>query len=138
MDERTCIANLWPNTLDGYTRCPLNSNFEENWKDVGKSCNNEDCICLIREFSITETEVKSSNCGQERKLSEIIPTKVGCIQVPESYYIYGLNWQRSWCRFGDAPRRMTMGMVKQGNKVFVCKDPPCQIPENPEKHIYKG
>ena len=138
MDEGTCIADLWPNNLDSYVRCPLESDVEENWKDVGKSCNNEDCICLIQDFITTETDVKISNCGQERKLNEIMPTKIGCIQVPESYYIYGLDWERTWCRFEDDSRRMTMGMVKQGNKVFVCKDPPCQLPDNPVKHIYKG
>jgi len=137
MDENTCIANLWSNYAESYVRCPVGSNVEETWNDVGTACNNEDCVCLIRDFIVTETDVKSSNCGQERKVKEVMPTDVGCISVPESYYIYGLKWQ-NWCRFGDDSRRVTMGMVKQGNKVFVCKDPPCQIPDNPETHIYKG
>ncbi len=137
-DKNTCIANLWSGSdyHERYTRCS-SGQVEETWLGVGKSCQGKDCICLIKELSVTETDRKSSNCGSEKRVNEITPTKIACISVPDNYYIYGLSW-RDWCRFGDDSRRTTMSMVKEGNKVYVCEAGNCDIPETPEKHLYKG
>ena len=135
LDKGTFIMNIWSNYAQGYKRCP--AGLEEHISGPGDVCAGKDCLCLIREFEKKETQQKANYCGDVRPIVEIIPKKFYCVEIPDNFYIYGLDW-RHWTRFGDdAPRRIVMGMVKKGNIVFVCDDTPCQIPDKLQDHPTK-
>ncbi len=136
LDKDTFVINVWAKYNKGFTRCT--SFYEEQWALPSNACPQGDCICLIQDFKVDETYEEGKVCGKSGsdtvQINKIAVTKLNCQQIPKEYYVYGLDW-REWNRFSDsAPRRITMGLIKKDNTIFVCKNPPCTIPSTLEKH----
>jgi hypothetical protein len=66
-------------------------------------------------------------------------TKSKCFR-PEGFHIYQIqpsSLYPGWPRFSaDVPRRIPVGLVKdeKEGRIYICQNPPCQVPANPEKH----
>lgn len=159
MDQKTMVMNFWPSYVDeGFYRCF--KDLEEQWSGPGEECQGQDCFCLIQKYNFGEIkneagklctiEKKTTSVGQftEKTTSEIVPvssvrqitpTKIKCFK-PEGFYIYQIPPSPQilgWPRFdADAPRRIPVGLVKdkKEDRIYICQNPPCQIPANPIEH----
>ncbi|MBI4983556.1 hypothetical protein HZC32_02830 [Candidatus Woesearchaeota archaeon] len=154
LDQGTYIMNLWSNYLDEYIRCP-GTEIEEHYLGPGKKCNGKDCICLVKTFEVKEGIGLGGACGGEtafeielpkgtyssnekmRSINQIIPKDFNCIEIPDDYYVYGVDW-KNWVRFSNNdPRRLVITLTKNKNIIFACQNN-CELPASPEKHPTKS
>lgn len=137
LDKGTFIMNIWAKDNEyNYKRC-TSEGTEEHVTGPGDLCSKQDCICLIREFDVLETSSVGNYCKENRDIVTITPKKFDCVEITSNNYVYGLDW-RNWNRFIESDaRRIEMGMIKKGNVVFVCRNKPCLIPDQPQNHPTK-
>ena len=136
LGQKSLVANLWKDVnLNEFVRCWEEA--EEHWMGVGSSCNGNDCICLVTDFKVEETDRTGTMCGSEKPVQNIYPEEHYCYEIADNYYVHGVDW-KNWVNFKNPEKRYVVGMIKKGNVVYMCKDPPCKIPTTLEKHPTKS
>ncbi len=141
LPEKTALFSIWSNYKNEVVRC---SDFEEHWLNPGEKCKG-DCVCLLRVKSSEFREAggdtgtqKGMACGTPKSVKDITPEVIACREVPNDFLFYGVDWV-AWDNFaGDRGKNLAMNFVKKNNTVYVCKNPPCNIPVNPIKHPTKS
>ena len=136
LDPGTRVLNFWSSYINEAIFCTTDD-VEEHWLGPQDKCGGNDCICLVQEYTLEETDTEGTFCGEEREIKTVTPTKMRCIEISPNYYIYGIDFN-TWLNYETRTKRFEVQMIKKGKVIYVCQNPPCTIPEKPILHPVKS